>query len=472
MTILIVDDEKNIRAGIRKILGETLGPSIRFLEAKNGEEALALAEGEQPELVITDIRMPKMDGLELMKRLGETKAKFTVIVLSGYDEFSYAKEAIRCGVFSYILKPVDRNELIATVTDAIARIERGKKRDTEKRVRKIMSEGRLSTTTDSGDFSFGAPFRFVIVTGSFDPEFIPVLEGRDCCVIEKKNGSLSILVHEEEKKILEQYVLAEDLYLGSSGVCTSLSSLRVAWRQATLASFERFFRKDARVFECDQTPRPMDRSQMDTTFDKVSALIGSGDVPSLSAAVDALFSFDDILLADRAQYFYLLRDFVENGIIRKYWEYTDADMYLTLKALMIENIDLVPTLDDYRQSVRDFVIYLDSIQKKARAEYPFVTQALEFIHGHFTDDINMTVVANHVSVNYTWFSEKFKEQTGINFNDYLKSLRIAEAKRLLEKGCYKVYEVANNSGFGDVKYFTRAFKEITGLSPGEYRKKF
>ena len=84
----------------------------------------------------------------------------------------------------------------------------------------------------------------------------------------------------------------------------------------------------------------------------------------------------------------------------------------------------------------------------------------------------MTVVANHVSVNYTYFSEKFKEHTGINFNDYLKNLRLAEAKRLLEKGCYKVYEVAENAGFGDVKYFMKTFKENTGVSPGEYRKQF
>jgi two-component response transcriptional regulator (chey-like receiver and arac-type DNA-binding domains), putative len=83
----------------------------------------------------------------------------------------------------------------------------------------------------------------------------------------------------------------------------------------------------------------------------------------------------------------------------------------------------------------------------------------------------MAMVANQVSVNYTWFSEKFKQHTGVNFNEYLKRIRIEKAKQLLEKGCYKVYEVASRSGFGDVKYFMKIFREITGMSPTEWKSK-
>ena len=82
----------------------------------------------------------------------------------------------------------------------------------------------------------------------------------------------------------------------------------------------------------------------------------------------------------------------------------------------------------------------------------------------------MAMVANHVSVNYTYFSEKFKEHTGINFNDYLKRVRIEEACRLLTDGFYKVYEVSTRCGFSDVKYFMRSFKELVGVTPGEYRR--
>ena len=78
---------------------------------------------------------------------------------------------------------------------------------------------------------------------------------------------------------------------------------------------------------------------------------------------------------------------------------------------------------------------------------------------------------DQVSVNYTWFSEKFKEHTGVNFNEYLKKMRLDEAKRLLQKDCYKVYEVAERSGFSDVKYFMKQFREETGMSPTEWANK-
>ena len=99
-----------------------------------------------------------------------------------------------------------------------------------------------------------------------------------------------------------------------------------------------------------------------------------------------------------------------------------------------------------------------------------VDEALVYVKENFTKNINMAMVANHVSINYTWFSEKFKEHMGMNFNEYLKRLRIEEACRLLEKDCYKVYEVSERSGFGDVKYFMKIFKEATGLSPTEWKK--
>jgi len=129
-------------------------------------------------------------------------------------------------------------------------------------------------------------------------------------------------------------------------------------------------------------------------------------------------------------------------------------------------------LEDLKKDLGDFIIYLDITLKQRYSAYPFIEQALVYIAKHYTEDISMAVVANHCSVNYTYFSEKFKLVVGTNFNDYVKQLRLEEAKRLLQSGCYKVYEVASRAGFGDVKYFMKTFKEATGISPGEYQKRF
>ncbi len=102
MKILIADDEKTIRAGLVKIISEHFTIPLELLEAKNGQEAWDLVQQESPDILITDIRMPKMDGIELMRLVASLESKPAMVVLSGYDEFSYARESIRHGVVSYI----------------------------------------------------------------------------------------------------------------------------------------------------------------------------------------------------------------------------------------------------------------------------------------------------------------------------------------------------------------------------------
>lgn len=110
------------------------------------------------------------------------------------------------------------------------------------------------------------------------------------------------------------------------------------------------------------------------------------------------------------------------------------------------------------------------VLKQSSGKYPYITKAISYISNHFSEDITMATVANYVSMNYTWFSEKFKEQLGVNFNDYLKKFRMEQAKKLLEKGIYKVYEVASKCGFKDVKHFMKSFREMNGMSAGEWAR--
>ena len=145
ITIAIADDEKLIRAGIKKIIEKSLAIPVCIIEAKNGEEALTICKEENPDLIITDIRMPKMDGIELMKNLSALEEKPAIIVLSGFDDFSYAKEAISCGAISYILKPVDSLELITAINNAIATVNQEEKKKNEEIIKSIAEEGRIDS---------------------------------------------------------------------------------------------------------------------------------------------------------------------------------------------------------------------------------------------------------------------------------------------------------------------------------------
>ncbi len=473
ISILIVDDEKNIRAGIHKILSESIRYPVRFLEAKNGLEALEIARESSPDLVITDIRMPKMDGVALMKEISGGNRKPVIVVLSGFDDFTYAQNAIRYGAVSYILKPVDRNELIATVTKAMARIEADRKRTVEAVVRKTIEDGRAGRVSLPGGFSFREPFRYAIAAAPGGGAALGSLDlGAPWYVVERKSESLGLVVRDDR---VEEFVRAVAVAGGRAGLsapCSSAANLRAARRQAEIALLGRFFDAETRVFFHAETDVRAGRPGAESAAQKLSLYVGAGNAAGLTEALDALFDFGSPGTAEGARELYALRELLDAVFLRKYREQVESDAYLTLKGIMLENAFQFETLGAYRAAVGDFAVYLDTILRKGHGEYPFVSEAIDYIRAHFTEDINMTVVANHVSVNYTYFSEKFKEHTGINFNDYLKNLRLAEAKRLLEKGCYKVYEVAENAGFGDVKYFMKTFKENTGVSPGEYRKQF
>lgn len=118
-TILIAEDEKFIRKGLVTMVRRSGVPVETILEARDGEEALDLLRHNQADLLITDIRMPKMDGIELVSRLGGLDHQPMVLVISGYDDFSYAVEMLRSGAFDYLLKPVERERLF----DALEKLE-------------------------------------------------------------------------------------------------------------------------------------------------------------------------------------------------------------------------------------------------------------------------------------------------------------------------------------------------------------
>ena len=145
ITVVLADDEKLIRAGLKKILLDSIDIPLEIIEAKNGEEALELCKEKQPEILITDIRMPVMDGVELMKNISELDEVMrpAIIVLSGYDDFSYAKAAIQSGALSYILKPVDKKELITAVNSAIMDSQKDESAKAEKADFVIVNDGSI-----------------------------------------------------------------------------------------------------------------------------------------------------------------------------------------------------------------------------------------------------------------------------------------------------------------------------------------
>ena len=153
-TILISEDEKLIRKGLQTMVRRSPVPVETILEARDGEEALSLMKQNVVDLLITDIRMPKMDGIELVAHLGELEYKPLVLVISGYDDFSYAVEMLRQGVFDYMLKPVERERLYAVLEklEEQYRLRQAEREDNERQVSQILRHLMLKQDTDGDEW--------------------------------------------------------------------------------------------------------------------------------------------------------------------------------------------------------------------------------------------------------------------------------------------------------------------------------
>ena len=483
ITIVLADDEKLIRAGLKKILLDSIDIPLEIIEAKNGQEALKLCQEKLPEILITDIRMPVMDGVELMKKLSaeEEKSRPAIIVLSGYDDFTYAKAAIQSGALSYILKPVDKKELITAVNSAIMDCMQEEKALNEQKFRQIIEKGRLENISDLPEITVKNGLRCILIYGKEPLQALEtVMAGKKYYVLEQTKNSVFIVYPFDGQEVQYDSSYLDAYIVGISGPADDYSMLRTMKRQATTAAMQTFFDaeqgesrslKKGGLYFWENENHMNDFTQLDEEYEKMLSHCDLASAEEMKLHIDKLFAcFEDNAKLNSEMLYYLYQK-INSNLFTRYPGYTDSDMYLHIKSIMLENIFEFERLGEWQASLLDYVVYLAALLKQNTKESPYITEALEFIKTHFKKNINMAMVANQVSVNYTWFSEKFKEHTGVNFNEYLKRLRIDEAKKLLEKGCYKVYEVAERSGFSDVKYFMKIFREETGMSPSEWSNK-
>lgn len=471
ISLLITDDEKLIRQGIKKIVIEAFGDRLKVFDAKNGKEALDFVLKEKPQIILTDIRMPALDGIELMQTLRSIENAPEIIVLSGYDNFSYAKEAIESGAVSYLLKPVDKNELIQTISKVMQKVEQKSQADVCSMLRDILDNGKLENALPlKGDFTASGFFCLAIHTGRFE-SFMREMNISDYYVFEQKRYiTLALISFYDGKKIKDKIKDLVDIKVALSLLATNLSSLRIIRDQA-LSAFIKFYvytdKTGCVVYETENIVHNF--SAVDAVFEKLVCSIQNGKLDLICDTVSELCDISNIEEKKQGTIFFYVYQLVVQNLPKRFSGYSESDSYLAMKRIMIEQIWNCASVTVWKQYLLDYAVYISAILKQATVEFPFIEEALEYIKEHYSENINMAMVSNAVSINYTYFSEKFKEHTGKNFNEYMKEFRIQKAKELLAMERYKVYEVAAKTGFTDVKYFIKIFKEITGTTPSKYQ---
>ncbi|SFH69254.1 Two-component response regulator, YesN/AraC family, consists of REC and AraC-type DNA-binding domains [Pseudobutyrivibrio sp. OR37] len=466
--VLVVEDEKLIRQGITAMIKRSGVPVEEVIECNNGIAAMDILAKEQIDVMFTDIRMPKMNGIELVQAMQELDNPPLAVAISGYDDFSYAVEMMRHGVREYILKPVERDKLKTILEKLDAeinhRIEDKEKLDAlDNQLLKYMLRDKASTDDNT-----------MLLAQTLTRE---VGEAYVVVVTEPvSNAHIHAGITLKAIMGCNVYILPADSlkqlqgirYIGVSDVYSVVTDLKKAYEQAFNRRIEAFL-QNMSVVDCDLPAVPEELIKTATKLTEENAIsarvqmMGADKPKELKKEWDGFF-----IAAVRGQI--PANDFLKT--IDTFALKLEAVHKLKLSEELAHPL-VTDCLDNYREGFMEFIFSkqqeLCQILEVDQTALK-INEAITFINENYASDLNMAVVSNHISMNYSLFSTEFKNVTGTNFITYVKDLRMGEAKRLLSDTDLKVNEISAKVGYDNEKHFMKSFKAYVGVSPSEFRK--
>lgn len=470
-TVLIAEDEKFIRRGLVAMVQRAPVPVGEVLEARDGVQALEVLRSRPVDVLITDIRMPHMDGMELVEQLRTLPEPPLVLVVSGYSDFSYAVAMLRGGVQDYLLKPVERQKLY----EALEKLEG-------------MLQARSTARRDAA-LQYLHTLRYLMLDENMKPaereEMLARYEGRflsgnyvGMCAGEAKAALPAAVLPIHASDGLFLYVVPEAdagpaaaalaAPVGVSAVHAGLGALRGCYLEAYHAWQRAFFTGGVYRAQGGQASAETAKGAPAATVKHLMGLVGlsrSGEI-SRQLTSEARRVAEGELPPEA--FAGLCAEFIRT-LLETYSHLMEADSELA-------RFGNIWAFGDSRQYLRELDGWLTQFCGQVAQEFADyqnkqkIRQAVQYIQKNFQQQLNMTIVSNYVSMNYSLFSLLFKQYTGTNFVSYLQELRVAEAERLLKTTDWKVNEIGRRVGFTDEKHFLKVFKAATGFSPTEFRR--
>ena len=534
MKVLIADDEK----GICRLLQYLIDWNSYGLEiiniVHNGWDALRCIEDVSPDLVITDVCMPEYNGIDIIKRVKSNNPNIRFIVISGYREFEYARDALKYGADDYLLKPIKKEELISAITRIIKDVTLQTQTecqqqelqqyvtDTSKKLREDFLARLMEDRLDREQLTY--QYCLEKLHRNFN-------KNQFVCIIIKADIPEHKIAYDEKidffdkkvTKILEQdlseqhIVICNGLYqdmilavlnldsLHTDGIddilyrmilkmremlkmqnpnikitiakslsVTSITELPSAMHQAMIALWERVHKNADGVIEYHRNLYIQDpKNYVNYTFQK--------KMLKVFEAYD--YDSAEFMLKD-------IRTVIDDE--KNLSGYTIYEIYNEICSCVFLGINSKfpkERIEAYKKEqahcmqnvsrVQEFDVCISTFLKKVFQELEEqkesisrkpIREAEAYIAQHFHEDIDLDIVSRAVGFNASYFSRVFKEETGKKFIEYLTEMRMQEAQRLLSETDMAIAQIAEKVGYGDDKYFSRAFKKFTGLKPKEYRK--
>lgn len=531
LKVFLVEDEFVVREGIKNNIDWASNGYEFCGEASDGELAFPMIQKTKPDIVITDIRMPFMDGLELSKLIKKELPQIEIIILTGHEEFEYAKEAIKIGIAEYLLKPINGEELLSEVNRVALKIEEHRKeREIREKYIKEMEENSLKERKDL--------FQYLVAGNKSMSELLELAERLEMDLsamwynivllkfqsrnhahdeysgslieIEQKLDNISmndkqVLVFDrnlEGKALLFKADSKEELlelqksaiekieavmkeyehvrYFGGIGVpINRLRELPVSFERASHAFAHRYLVEESRILNSSEMKQSVYSDETDFDINEVSPkqldrskireFLKTGDREEAIYFVEEFFRD----LCTNAMKSVMFRQYI---IMDAYFCVIDFLEGLQISKSEIEPLDITSGILQNEEAAMSYVVKiiakaLELRDKTASNRYgDVVDEIMAYIEKNYADEeLSLNLLASHVNFSPNHLSMVFSQQTGQTLIKYVTDYRMNKAKELLRCTNKKSSIVSMEVGYKDPHYFSYLFKKTQGMTPTQYR---
>lgn len=469
MRLLVVEDDNNIRRGLIKVIKKMQLPIDDFIEAESGEEALNLYLEHRPQIVITDIRMGELTGLDFIEFVRTTDDGVRFIIISGYTDFDYAQRAIRNHVVDYIKKPIDteylKKILVATINEIKENSNTIDIQNIDYRnllfktlIESIHQMSHIEKNNQQLKAAFPVNGYYVVImhfNDGYDKVHVQLRHDEEvlaCFPLDKKRLLVIINSAFLDQLINDYQVICK---MGVSNPINHLKDVKQSYYHACYSLEFRLYR-DERIFYYKNLQKSLQKDIPTSHYFK-ELLINAYKEGTIyfSKALDQIKK----QILDYAPFHFkkLIKDIIKDIMPSE----VDIDQ------LYVES----NSLDMFIFKIKS-TVFTEQKPSEEVSYQPNIRRILQYLEEHLAENITLEAVANYTDMNTSYISYLFKKETGINFIDYIQKMRLEKSKELLRNTDYKIYKVAYYVGFNDDKYFFKLFKKYEGMTPSQYRKKF
>ncbi|SFT15889.1 response regulator [Paenibacillus sp. BC26] len=527
--VFVVDDEERQRNSIIKHIDWKRYQMRVVGQSEDAEHAIELAQLEAPDLLITDIRMMGMDGVELSSRMRKINPGMHIIMVTGYEEFEYAKSAVDIGVDAFLVKPIIFDEL-TTILERICQSQQlalSKSREDllikeqldafkpiarEQFLREmihglVLGEEVIKARADAlGMFASEGIRRVLIVVIDANPESTLSKEEQighaqqmlhesvvAICgslleeITTTQRGNIVLVLRDTEsgdfEAATEQILHSLGREAGNVDFCKicigagpsipALSQLSESFLLAQRAVNQRLLGSDEHTFRYQVLKESVESPEKssDELIGDFFEVLGAGDSQSsLSLLGELLRNIAGNLHIQGTQLRSLCLQLI-SGANRVAAEIGDVSRHVgSEKKLWEQILDCREEPELLQETVRILTGLCDFIAERKKSHSQIVVQkALDLMNEQFKENLSLRSVAESVFLSPNYLGALFRSELGVSFTDQLIHIRVNKAKEMLQNSQLKLYEVAESVGYQNIGYFTSLFKRITGFSPKEYR---